>query len=305
MDASPKIGVDMVYVAPLTDGTDVEGGTPVWGTPVRLSGAASVKANPNGSIVTDYADNGPFFIANARGNLQLALDMVDVDPDVRAAILGQTRANGITQEGTLDQAPYYAVGFRVWYGGKDGGANVYEYFWYMKGKFTVPEDGADTKKETVAPQHVMLNCEFAKLRANDAIVVRARTNAAGIVATTITNWFNSVVYKTTQSLTAVTVGTVVGDASDNTLTIPFAKSGETFQMVAPSAGDITVSVVSTGLPIAGTSTYAVSVAGVAPTITITNANIAEVEYLITITNRVKDANGVAVALTSQLVTPAA
>jgi len=69
--------------------------------------------------------------------------------------------------------------------------------------------------------------------------------------------------------------------------------------------DIIISVVSTGALIAGASTYAYSAAGTAPTITITNPNVAEVEYIVTVNSSVHDSNGVHVVQTSQLVTPAA
>ena len=299
---APKIGLDKVYVASLTtdDGTNV----PTYGTPVLLAGAAKMTGNPNGTLVTDWGDNGPFFTMNARGNLQASMELIDIDPAVLAAVLGQTRANGITQEGILDQAPYYAVGFRVWIGGLDSlGAKIYEYFWYLKGKFTIPEQGAETKKETISPQHTTLSAEFVKLAYNDVMCVHGRTDYS-LTTAAAAAWFNQPVTSASASLTAVTVGTIAGSALAHTITIPFAKSGETFSLATPAAGDITVSVVSTGLLLSGTTTYTASVAGTAPTITIANINIAAVAYLVSVTSDVVDNNGVHVTPLSQLVTPA-
>jgi phi13 family phage major tail protein len=306
MERGPKIGLDSVYVAALVDGTDIVGGTPTYGTPVLLAGAASLKGNPNGSLFTDWADNGQYFVTNTRGNLQATLDLVDVDPIVLAAMLGQKRANGVTQEGALDQSPWYAMGFRVWIGGTEATAKIYEYFWYAKGKFTIPEQGADTKKETISAQHTILTAEFARLNySSDAqISTHARSNATDVVAATITGWFTTPIISTAQSLTAVTVGVITGASGPKTITVPFAKSGETFSMATIDSSDITVSVVSTGALIAGASTYTYSAAGVAPTITIANANIAAVAYIVSVTADVKDTNGVNITPKSQLVTPA-
>jgi phi13 family phage major tail protein len=302
----PRIGLDKVYVAELNASTDVLGGTPTWGTPVLLAGGSvKMTGNPNGNLITDWGDNGPFFVTNSRGNLQATLEVQDIDPAVLALLLGQTRANGITQEGALDQSPYYAMGFRVWIGGTDGSGNkIYQYYWYAKGKFAIPQQGAETKKATISPQHVTLSAEFVKLNANDVLCTSVRTNASDVAAATITNWFSGVVYAASQSSTAVTVGTITGSSSGKTITIPFAKSGETFSMAPIDASDITVSVVSTGLLLAGTSTFAYSVAGVAPTITISNTNIAAVSYLVSVTSDVQDSNGVHVTPKSALVTPA-
>jgi hypothetical protein len=194
--------------------------------------------------------------------------------------------------------------FRIWFGGLDSlGAKIYEYVSLPKGKFAVPESGAETKKETISFQHVTLSGEFARLEVNGLMNIHGRTDES-LPAAAAAAWFTAPTWSLTQSSTAVTVGTITGADTANTITIPFAKSGETFSMVAPAAGDITVSVVSTGALIAGASTYALSVAGIAPTITITNPNVTAVAYLVTVTSDVKDTNGVSVTPYSQLVTPA-
>ena len=302
MASAPKIGLDKVYVASLT--SDAGTLAPVYGTPVALAGAASLTGNPNGELVTDWGDNGPYFTMNGRGNLQATLELIDVDPAVLAAVLGQTRANGITQEGIFDQSPYYALGFRVWIGGVDSlGAKIYEYFWYLKGKFSIPEQGAETKKETISPQHTTLNAEFVKLAYNDVMCTHGRTDF-DLSTATAAAWFTAPVYNSSQSLSAVTFASVAGSASGHTITLTFSKgSSESFALVAPTdASQILVSVVSTGAPLAGTSTYAVSAASASPTLTITNTNIAGVAYLVYVVG-LKDVNGVTVTPLSKLVTP--
>lgn len=294
--AAPKIGVDSVYVASLTTDTTL---ALSYGTPALLAGAAKVTGNPNGALVTDWGDNAAFYTVNARGNLQLSLELIDLDPAILAAVLGQTRANGITEEAFNNQSPYYAMGFRVWYGGTD-----YEYFWYLKGKFTIPEQGAETKKNTVSPQHTTLTAEFVKPTYTENVCVHGRTGYS-LATATASAWFSQPVYNSSQSLSAVTFASVAGSTSAKTITLTFSKgSSESFSLVAPlDDSQITVSVVSTGSVIAGTNTYTVSAAGTSPTVTIANSNISGVAYLVSV-HGLRDINGVAVTYASKLVTPA-
>ena len=299
----PKIGVDSVYVAALTldNGTDA----PTYGTPARLAGAAKVSGNPNSSLTTDFGDNKAMFTANARGALQASIELLDVDPDVLALVLGQTRANGITEESATDMAPYYALGFRVWLGGTDdSGDKVYEYFWYVKGRFAIPTDqGAETKKDKINPQHTTLMGEFIALEYNEVMCVHGRTDV-DLTAAAAAAWFTNVVYTSSQSLTAVTFDSVVGDAGAHTITLTFGKGGETFSLVEPDDNtQVRVFVASTGLFLAGTYTYAASAAGTTPTLVITNSNISGVPYTVFV-DSLKDNNGVTVTPKGLTVTPA-
>lgn len=231
---APKIGLDNVYIAKMVAGSD-DGGAPSWDTPVKLSsGVVKMTGNPNGALVTDWGDNGPFFVTNSRGNLQAQLEMQDIDPTILAELLGQSRANGVTVEGALDQSPWYALGFRVWIGGSDDSGNkIYEYFWYLKGKFAIPQQGAETKKAQITPQHTTLMAEFAKLYYNDMISSHARSDSPEVSSTTISSWFNAPVYQTTVNLSAVTV---VMAKSTTKLTFTFAKAdASTFKMAEQTA----------------------------------------------------------------------
>lgn len=157
---NPMIGLDNVVIAKLL--TDVGGTTePTYGTVKPLRGAVQVSVNPNSSVETDYADNGAFFVADNRANIEMNLELTNVDPTVLAEMLGQKISNGVVVEGSQDQAPYFALGFRVWIGGTDADGNkIYENFWYAKGKFSVPEAGGTTKQESIDFQHKSLTAQF-------------------------------------------------------------------------------------------------------------------------------------------------
>jgi phi13 family phage major tail protein len=301
---NPKIGLDMVYVAKMVEESDVLGGTPTWDASFPLPGAVLSKINPNGALITDWADNGPFFVTNSRGNLQLSLELTGISQTALAALLGNTVSNGLTSEDALAQSPWFGLMFRVWIGGLDSGGNkIFKYFSLPKGKFAIPEDGADTKKDSISPQHVTLSAEFARLEVNGLISIHGRSDES-MTATAIAGWFTTPTWQLTQSLTAVTVGVITGSNSGKTITVPFAKSGETFSMVVPNVSDVSISVVSTGLLIAGTTTITASAAGIAPTLILANTNISAVSHLVSITAGVKDVNGVPVTPKTQLVTPA-
>lgn len=301
MEYGPKIGLDSVWVAPLTDGSDTVGGTPVWGTPVQLAGAAKMTGKPNGSLATDYGDNGPFWTGNTRGNLQADLELIDVNPAVLSALLGQTKTNGIVQENILDQSPYYALGFRVWIGGSDTGSvdankRIYEYFWYLKGKFTIPDQGATTKKATLSPEHTTLNAEFVKLVSNNLMCTHARTNDPDVSAATITNWFNAPVYTAPYDGGALSV---VIAKSTTKATFTFTKvGGGTFNIATASAVVGTSVIVSKGGviqtgAIAWTGQGTATVVGTFTPTTAFGTN----DVTFAITPDVKDSYGVACAAT--------
>ena len=62
---NPVIGLDNVVIAELLS-DDVNGVT--YDTPIALKGAVNASVNPNSDVAVDYADNGPFFVMNNRGN---------------------------------------------------------------------------------------------------------------------------------------------------------------------------------------------------------------------------------------------
>ena len=111
-----------------------------------------------------------------RGNTEMNLELIDVDPTVLAQMLGQTKVNGITVEAPLDQSPYFAVAFRVWIAGEKDGERRYQYFWYAKGKFSVPETGGSTKTESIEFGHINLTAQFAQTIFNGIICYNVRSN---------------------------------------------------------------------------------------------------------------------------------
>lgn len=205
MNEAPRIGLDEVHIARVIS-DDVDG--IVYDTPIALKGAVNTAVNPNSDVATDYGDNGVFFVTNNRGNTEMNLELIDVDSSVLALMLGQRKVNGITVEAPLDQSPYFAVGFRVWIAGEKDGEKRYQYFWYAKGKFSVPETGGSTKKESIEFGHINLTAQFAQTIYNGIICTHARSDDDEVSLSVIKNWFSAPVISVTSDDSALTVDIV-------------------------------------------------------------------------------------------------
>lgn len=292
---NPVIGLDNVVIAELLS-DDVNGVT--YDTPIALKGAVNASVNPNSDVAVDYADNGPFFVMNNRGNTELTLELTNVDPAVQAKMLGQKRSGGITVETPMDSAPYFAMGFRVWVGGTDENGNkIYEYMWLAKGKFSVPESGAETKKESVSFQHKNMTAQFVATifvpngQDSGTICTHCRSDVDTSSAV-IANWFNAPVVSVASQANTITV-TSAAQASDK-LTITFAATtATTIAEATANANNITV-LNGDGEVIDGT--FAIGVSGnVAPTVVFTLADNTDTVATVVIGAGVKDIYNVAVS----------
>lgn len=291
---NPVIGLDNVVIAELLS-DDVNGVT--YDTPIALKGAVNASVNPNSDVAVDYADNGPFFVMNNRGNTELTLELTNVDPAVQAKMLGQKRSGGITVETPMDSAPYFAMGFRVWVGGTDENGNkIYEYMWLAKGKFSVPESGAETKKESVSFQHKNMTAQFVATifvpngQDSGTICTHCRSDVDTSSAV-IANWFNAPVVSVASQANTITV-TSAAQATGK-LTITFAATtATTIAEATANANNITV-LNGDGEVIDGT--FAIGVSGnVAPTVVFTLADENDVVKTVVIGAGVKDIYNVAV-----------
>ncbi len=219
----PKYGVEGLVYTLLTESSDVIGGTPAYGTVYTLPNVAKIGANPNGKIATDFLDDGPALVAETIGQIDVDLELGDIMPADEARLLGHTYANGVIGRAANDQSPWVAVGFKILRSGLDSGAQVYEYFWFYKGKFSKYDAQAATKKDTPAFQHVMLKGMFTCLQANKAWSSKIRTDDPNQIAATIANWFVAPVMPSSDT-TAVTATFATGTGAAKTFTISLAKA---------------------------------------------------------------------------------
>lgn len=285
---APRIGLDEVHIAKVI--SDDANGI-VYDTPIALKGAVNATVNPNSDVATDYGDNGVFFVTNNRGNTEMNLELIDVDPTVLAQMLGQTKVNGVTVEAPLDQSPYFAVGFRVWIAGEKNGERRYQYFWYAKGKFSVPETGGSTKTESIEFGHINLTAQFAQTIFNGIICTHARSDDDETPASVITNWFNAPVTSVTADLTALTV---TASYANGKVTFTGAKeSGASFVFASGSVIDgQTIGVLDENGALVDGTYVAGTTASSSPTIVFTPSAEAEIPVSGFVTSGLKDNNGV-------------
>lgn len=292
----PKIGLSGLVLAEVL--SDDENGI-VYGTPFSIPGAVVATINPNSSVESDYADNGAFFAQNNRGNTELSLEMIDITPENEAKMLGQRRVNGVTVETDLDQSPYFAFGGKVLLAGSDeNGDAVYEYLWYAKGKFSVPESGGETKRDTITFGHKNLTAQFVKTQfvpdgqKSGTIGAHCRTDDPAVPANLIANWFDAPVVSVSQSTSSVTV---VASTSDGKLILTGSKgSAESFTFAQATAklGETIIVTDASGELVDGTLTFGGT--ATAPTITFTPGDDENAFTSVTVTSGLKDNNNIGV-----------
>lgn len=296
MEERPKIGLSGLVLARVIK--DDENGI-VYDTPFRIPGAVSATINPNSSVDTDYADDGAFFAQNNRGNTELSLEMIDITPESEALMLGQRRVNGVTVETDLDQSPYFAFGGKILRAGSDeNGDAVYEYIWYAKGKFSVPESGGETKKDSITFGHKNLTAQFVKTQfvpdgqKSGTIGTKCRTDDPAVPSSVKEHWFDAPVVSTSQSTSAVTV---TAATSDGKLVLTGSKgSSENFTFARETAklGETIIVTDASGKLVAGSLSFGGT--ATAPTITFTKAETANAFTAVTVTSGLKDNNGIGV-----------
>lgn len=293
---NPKIGLDNVVIAEVIS-DDSSGIT--YGEVRELKGAVNATINPNSEVATDFGDNGVIIAMNSRGNTEIAFEMTGIDPDVRAFMLGQRKVNGVTIETAMDAAPYVAMGFRIWIAGTDtDGGKIYKNVWLAKGKFSVPEDGAETKKESINFQHENMTGQFVSTifipngQDSGTIMSSMRTDDPTVPSALKSGWFNAPVISTAVDTGKLTVTAAAG--SNNTVVFTGAKvGGGSFVFSQPSLklGDSVLVFDSNGVLIAGTL-EASATASAAPTFTFTPTDAEDVPDAVSVTSGVKDSFGV-------------
>lgn len=300
---NPKIGLDNVVIAKLLsdDGVNV----PVYDTPIPLRGVVTASVNPNSSVETDYADNGAFFVTGNRANTEMTLELTNVDPATLALMLGQRRANGITVETPLDQAPYFALGFRVWIGGTDDAGNkIFQYVWYTKGKFSVPESGGNTKAESIEFQHISLTAQFVptlyKADGNSGTVCTHCRSDIDTSSAVIAAWFNAPVFDVSVDTSKLTVAIAEG-TTPGTISITGTKaSGADCVFAAASVilGSTLIITDSNGALVPGSVVVEDDEITFTPTVAFASSDVVTV----TVTSGIKDVNGVSATPATESVT---
>lgn len=189
-----RIGCDnLVYAIMSKEDTAVA--APEYGTVTKAPGVMSININPNGSLETLFADDGPMESASTLGRIEVEIQKNELTTQNKADLLGhEIDSNGAVVFGDSDVPPYVAIGFRTL---KSNGK--YRYVWLYKGKFTEPEDNNETKGDSINFQADTISGQFTKL--NFPYAVNGKTkrpwkyeldgDSESASETVIADWFNA------------------------------------------------------------------------------------------------------------------
>lgn len=212
-------------VPPTTVGGD--DGYTTYDSAVRILGAITANFSPNASNDTLFADDGPYETASTLGAMSLELNVADLPPENRAELLGAKYENGILIHTSDDIPPYVAVGMSV---KKSNGAD--RYIWYLKGKFTAPDDNNQTKADSINWNTPTITGNFLKRDSDNQWRVSIDTDDANVQAETKNNWFESPNVGTLTQVGAITPTPAAGTlskASTENVTVACATEGATIE----------------------------------------------------------------------------
>lgn len=153
-----RIGVDKLHYATMTT-EDTATTAPVYDEPIAAPGVMSININPNGTVETLFADDGPYESATTNGAIEVEIQKNQLTSSEKAAMLGHTiDGDGGIVYGENDVPPYIAIMFRTL---RSNGK--YRYVTMYKGKFVDPEDNNETKGDGINFQSETITGRFVKL----------------------------------------------------------------------------------------------------------------------------------------------
>lgn len=258
------------YAEMLTD--DAQAGTFSYNAPVRIAGAITANFSPNAANDTLFADDGPYESAYTLGAMSLELNIADLKPQHRAFLLGETYVGGVVRSSAEAIPPYVAIGMSV---KKSNGAD--RYIWYLKGKFSPPDENNQTKSDSINWNTPTITGNFLKRDADNLWRMAVDTDDPNVDATTKANWFTSSSIALTASggtlvtdiqlsansasITGTGSSTVTATTTPaSTGTVVWASSDESVATVAGSGANNATGLI-TGVA-AGTAVISASVGGV-------------------------------------------
>lgn len=191
-----RIGVSNFHYA-LMKTEDTLTTPPAYDEVKSAPGIMSININPNASVDTLFADDGPFETATTIGQIEVELQKNSLTSENKADLLGKTiDAKGGLISSATDIPPWCAIAFRSL---KSNGK--YRYVWLYKGKFQDPEDNNETKGDSINWQSDTITGNFVRLVYEQAY--KGKTVAPykyemdeeddGVDTETISKWFEDVV----------------------------------------------------------------------------------------------------------------
>jgi phi13 family phage major tail protein len=185
------VGLRDLYYALVTQD---DAGAYAAGTPVILAPAVAASHKPKNASKVQYADDGAFDTLVSEAETEIELEVTNVPLSVLATVLGKQydAATGRMFDNSGAMPPDCAIGFRSI---KSNGK--YKYFWYLKGKFSMPDEEQATLADTPDPK--TLKVKFTAVKTIHPYVMGSATDGVkrvvgdeDIAGFSGTTWFSNV-----------------------------------------------------------------------------------------------------------------
>ena len=184
------IGLDKLYYAPITEGTN---GEETYGTPVQLAKAISADLSVELAEATLFADDGAAEVFKEFKQGTLSLGVADIGIDKANVLTGATiDDNYVLVSNSDDNGKPVAVGFRA---KKANGK--YRYFWLYRVVFGIPATNLATKGDSITFSTPTI--EGAVVRRNKAAEngkypwkAEVNEDDTNVPASVITGWYSGV-----------------------------------------------------------------------------------------------------------------
>lgn len=141
MSFTLKRGLDEIFVAEVTKDTADEFTT---GKPFKLIPAGEMSAAVDGDSTNYWFDNGVFAIVGREGSTEITISGAGMRPADIAKLAGKDvdpDTGAVLDSGAYTEK-YWAFGGR-----KKNIDGTFEYFWFTKGSFAIPDESAKTEGE--------------------------------------------------------------------------------------------------------------------------------------------------------------
>lgn len=138
-------GLDELYIAEvLTDDNELDGGY-TTGTPEKLIPAGEMSVSPDSEVANTWYDNGVYATVGREGSTEITIS----GAGMRAAMRAKLNAKDIDEDtGAVLDSGTFTEKYWAFGGRKKGLDGSYEYFWFNKGTFSVPEESAKTEDDS-------------------------------------------------------------------------------------------------------------------------------------------------------------
>lgn len=138
-------GLDELYVAEVqTDNNEIDGGY-TTGTPEKLIPAGEMSVSPDSEVASVFYDNSVYASVGREGSTEITIS----GAGLRAAMSAKLNAKDIDEDtGAVMDSGTFTEKYWAFGGRKKGLDGSYEYFWFSKGTFSIPEESAKTEDDS-------------------------------------------------------------------------------------------------------------------------------------------------------------